>query len=52
MWVCGWTISENLVAVRDLLEYAKREYIPLAISLDEKAFNRVDWGFLLCIVKT
>ena len=49
--VRGRTISENLAAVRDLLEYVEREDIPLALlSLDqEKAFG---WGFLLRILET
>ena len=44
----GRTISENLMLMRDLIEYAVRADIPLAIlSLDqEKAFDRVDWSFL------
>ena len=44
----GRTISENLTLVRDLIEYADRADIPLALlSLDqEKAFDRVDWSFL------
>ena len=52
--VRGRTISENLAWVRDLLEYVEREDIPLALlSLDqEKAFDRVDWGFLLRILET
>ncbi len=52
--VPGRTISENLFLIRDLIEYAKREDIPLALlSLDqEKAFDRVDWGFLLRILDT
>ena len=52
--VRGRTISENLARVRDLLEYVEREDIPLALlSLDqEKAFDRVDWGFLLRILET
>ena len=46
--VPGHTISENLAMIRDLIEYAERARLPLAIlSLDqEKAFDRVDWGFL------
>ena len=52
--VRGRTISENLAGVRDLLEYVEREDIPLALlSFDqEKAFDRVDWGFLLRILET
>ena len=52
--VRGRTMSENLAGVRDLLEYVERENIPLALlSLDqEKAFDRVDWGFLLHILET
>ncbi len=47
------TISENLFFIRDLIEYAEQEDIPLALlSLDqEKAFDRVDWGFLLCTLE-
>ena len=50
--VRGCTISENLFFLRDLLDYVERENLPLALlSLDqEKAFNRVDWGFLLRIL--
>lgn len=46
--VPGRTISTNLAMIRDLIEYAERADLPLAIlSLDqEKAFDRVDWGFL------
>ena len=44
----GCTISENLTLIRDLIEYVDRADMPLALlSLDqEKAFDRVDWGFL------
>ncbi len=44
----GHTISENLTLIRDLIEYVDRADMPLALlSLDqEKAFDRVDWGFL------
>ena len=50
----GRTISENLAGVRDLLEYVEREDILLALlSLDpEKAFDLVDWGFMLGILET
>ena len=50
--VRGRTISENLFFIRDLLEYVERENLPLALlSLNqEKAFDRVDWGFLLRIL--
>ena len=52
--VPGRTISSNLFLIRDLLEYVEREDIPLALlSLDqEKAFDRVDWGFLLRTLET
>ena len=52
--VCGRSISENLYTIRDLLEYVDRENLPLALlSFDqEKAFDRVDWGFLHRILKT
>ena len=52
--VPGRTISSNLFLIRDLLEYVEREDIPLALlSLDqEKAFNRVNWGFLLRTLET
>ena len=52
--VRGRTISKNLAGVRDLLEYEEREDIPLALlSLDqEKAFDQVDWEFLLRILET
>ena len=44
----GRTIGENLSTLRDLVDYAEEEDIPVALpSLDqEKAFDRVDWGFL------
>ena len=44
----GRTISANLMLIRDLIEYVDRADMPLALlSLDqEKAFDRVDWGFL------
>ena len=50
----GRTISENLMLMRDLIEYADHADIPLAIlSLDqEKAFDRVDWSFLQRILVT
>ena len=52
--VPGRTISSNLFLIRDLLEYVEREDIPLALlSLDqEKAFDQVDWGFLLRSLET
>ena len=52
--VPGRTISSNLFLIRDLLEYIEGEDIPLALlSLDqEKAFDRVDWGFLLRTLET
>ena len=50
--VCGHTISENLIFIHDLLEHVEPENLPLALlSLDqEKAFGRVDWGFLFHIL--
>ena len=44
----GRTISENLMLIRDRIEYVDRVDMPLALlSLDqEKAFDCVDWGFL------
>ena len=38
--------------IRDLIDYVEREDLPVALlSLDqEKAFDRVDWGFLLQIL--
>ena len=52
--VRGRSISENLFMIRDLLEYVDWENLPLALlSLDqEKAFDRVDWGFLHRILET
>ncbi len=52
--VPGRTISENLFLIRDLIEYAEQEDLPVALlSLDqEKAFDRVDWGFLLRTLET
>ena len=52
--VRGRSISENLFTIRDLLEYVERENLPLALlSLDqEKAFDRVDWGFLHRVLET
>jgi hypothetical protein len=50
--VPGRTISENLSFIRDLIDYVEPEDLPVALlSLDqEKAFDRVDWGFLLRIL--
>ena len=52
--VPGRRISENLFLVRDLLDYMERDDLPVALlSLDqEKAFDRVDWGFHLRILAT
>ena len=45
--------QKNLSFIRDLIEYVEREDLPVALlSLDqEKAFDRVDWGFLLRILE-
>jgi hypothetical protein len=50
--VTGRTISENLSFICDLIDYVERQDLPVALlSLDqEKAFDRVDWGFLLRIL--
>ena len=50
--VPGRTISENLFLIRDLIDYVDREELPVALlSLNqEKAFDRVDWGFLLQVL--
>jgi hypothetical protein len=50
--VPGRTISENLSFICDLIDYVEHEDLPVAfLSLDqEKAFDRVDWGFLLRIL--
>ena len=47
--VPGRFIGENVVLLRDVVHYANAAGLPVAIlSLDqEKAFDRVDWPFLL-----
>ena len=52
--VPGRSIGENLSVIRDLINYAAMEDIPVALlSLDqEKAFDRVDWGFLSRVLET
>ena len=52
--VPGRSISENLSTIRDLIDYAAMEDIPVALlSLDqEKAFDHVDWGFLSHVLET
>ena len=44
----GRFIGENVSITRDVVSFASRTGVPLAIlSLDqEKAFNRVDWAFM------
>ena len=46
--VPGRFIGENVSIIRDVVSFASRTGVPLAIlSLDqEKAFHRVDWGFM------
>ena len=47
--VPGRFIGENVALLRDVVDYATRFDVPVAIlSLDqEKAFDHVDWGFML-----
>ena len=46
--VPGRIIGENVSIIRDVVSLPSRTGVPLAIlSLDEeKAFDRVDWGFM------
>ena len=54
MWCSRPGHFEKPFLIRDLIEYAEREDIPLALlSLhQEKAFDWVDWGFLLHVLDT
>ena len=48
-WVRGRFIGENVALLRDVVSFTSESGIPAAVfSLDqEKAFDRVDWAFLL-----
>ena len=47
--VPGRFIGENVVRLRDIVDYTSFSNVPAAVlSLDqEKAFDRVDWSFML-----
>ena len=51
--VQGRSIFENLMLVRDSIDYCKVKKIPLAlIKIDqEKAFDRVNWDFLVNVLE-
>lgn len=51
--VPGRYIGENVAFLRDIVDYATKFNVPVAIlSLDqEKAFDRVDWGFMFATLK-
>ena len=49
--VPGRFIGDTVALIHDVVNYATSANVPVAISLDqEKAFDRVDWGFLRSIL--